>query len=73
MIDALYLFTAEVTGVAYAGRAAKVREATVTAMVLGHVVVIAAVVLGSDGVALEHRVEFGGTFQRWHTVASTGR
>lgn len=64
LVDVSYLVTAEVFRAISADRAA---------VVLGHIVVIATVVLGSDGVALEHGVELGGALQRRNTVTPSGR
>lgn len=74
LIDVFYLFTAEVFRIAYTGRAAEVREPAIRLMVvLGHVIIVAVVVLGSNRVTLKHRVELGGTFKCWQTVTSPER
>lgn len=70
LIDVLYLVVAEVC----VNGAAVLRDAVVAvADVLGQFVVIAMVVLPSDGVTLEHRIDLGGTLQRCCTVSPPGR
>lgn len=58
------LITVEVVG----GVAAVVSTVAVAVVIVG-LVVIATVVLGADGVALEHRVELRGFLQSGHAVA----
>lgn len=69
LVDLLYLITADVVNrVAVLGRVK-----VTTAIVLGHTVIIATVVLGCHWVTLKHGVELGGTLQCGHTVSSPGR